>query len=102
MIGKILWTKPGLTRHLGIIDLGAVHSIGAPIHVYPLYENAFRAHQGQSIQQNNAESAKLYAGFAKVAEKNPLAWNHGKPPETEASIGTVAVKNRMICFPCGF
>ncbi|KAE9982254.1 hypothetical protein EG328_011050 [Venturia inaequalis] len=80
-------------------NLGAVHSIGAPIHVYPLYENAFRAHRGQSIQQNHAESVKLYGDFAKVAEKNPLAWNYGKPPETEASIGTVAKKNRMICFP---
>jgi hypothetical protein len=100
MIGKVPWTKLGLTRHLGYIDLGAVHSIGAPIHVYPLYENGFRAYRGQSIQQNNTESAQLYSNFAEVAEKNPLAWNHGKNPETEETIGTVTKKNRMICFPC--
>lgn len=100
MIGKITWTKIGLTKHLGYIDLGAIHSIGAPIHVYPLYENAFRAHRGQSIQQNNSESAKLYGNFASVAERNTLAWNHGKPIETETSIGTVTKKNRIICFPC--
>ena len=29
-------------------DLGAVHSIGAPIQVYPLFENGFRAHRHQS------------------------------------------------------
>ncbi|QDS69096.1 hypothetical protein FKW77_010182 [Venturia effusa] len=101
------WTKPKndgkivfspTNRELGS-NLGAVHSIGAPIHVYPLYENAFRAYRGQTIQQNNAESAKLYGDFAKVAEKNPVAWNYGKPAETEATIGTVAKKNRMICFP---
>jgi hypothetical protein len=98
-IGKTLWTKPSLTSY-GYIDLGAIHSIGAPIHVYPLYENGFRAHRRQSILQNNQESARLYGDFAKVAEKNPVAWNYGKPAETEKSIGTVTKKNRMISFPC--
>jgi hypothetical protein len=74
--------------------------VGLPIHVYPLYENAFRARRGQSIQENNLESAELYADFAKVAEKNPFAWNYGQPAATEEVIGTVSKKNRMICFPC--
>lgn len=74
--------------------------MGLPIHVYPMYENAFRAHRGQSIQENNHESAELYADFAKVAEKNPLAWNYGLRAATEQTIGTVTKKNRMICFPC--
>ncbi len=82
-------------------DIGAIHSIGAPIHVYPLFENAFRAHRGQSIAQNHDESAQLYADFAKVAEKQPYAWNYGKPVSKEV-IGTVTKKNRMICFPCEF
>ena len=80
--------------------IGTLHSVGLPIHIYPLYENAFRAHRGQSIQDNNKESAELYADFAKVAEGNPLAWNYGKPAATEKDIGTVSKKNRMICFPC--
>ncbi|GAB7349144.1 hypothetical protein MBLNU459_g8085t2 [Dothideomycetes sp. NU459] len=80
-------------------DLGGVHAIGAPIHVYPLYENAFRAHRGQSVAENNKESSQLYADFAQVAAQNPLAWNYGKPAETEESIGTVSKRNRMICFP---
>ncbi|CZT11141.1 uncharacterized protein RCO7_05574 [Rhynchosporium graminicola] len=81
--------------------IGTLHSVGLPIHVYPLYENAFRAHRGQSIQDNNQESAELYADFAKVAEQNPLAWNYGKPAATKEIISTVSKKNRMICFPCG-
>ncbi|RFU25534.1 hypothetical protein B7463_g10817, partial [Scytalidium lignicola] len=85
------------TRDLGQ-NLGAKHSIGAPIHVYPLYENGFRAHRGQSIEENNKESARLYAEFSKVAEKNSLAWNYGSS-QTEETIGTVTKKNRMICFP---
>lgn len=83
------------------VDLGTIHSVGLPIHVYPLYENGFRAHRGQSIAQNNRESARLYAEFSAVAEHNPVAWSHGKPAGTEESIGTVTKKNRMICFPCG-
>ncbi|KAH6722885.1 hypothetical protein BKA61DRAFT_533552 [Leptodontidium sp. MPI-SDFR-AT-0119] len=80
-------------------NIGTLHSIGLPIHVYPLYENGFRAHRGQSIPDNNRESAELYADFAKVAEGNPLAWNYGKPAATKDCIGTVSGKNRMICFP---
>ena len=82
--------------------VGTTHSIGLPVHVYPLYENAFRAHRGQSIAENNKESARLYAEFAKVAEKHPNAWNYGKPAETEETIGAVTKRNRMICFPCEF
>ncbi|KAF2679380.1 acetyl-CoA acetyltransferas-like protein [Lentithecium fluviatile CBS 122367] len=79
-------------------NLGGIHDLGAPIHIYPLYENAFRAHRGQSIKENHEESAKLYAEFSKVAEKNPYAWNCGKYDD-EKVIGTVSKKNRMIGFP---
>lgn len=80
-------------------DLGAIHQIGAPIHVYPLYENAFRAHHGQSLKANHQESAKLYADFSKVAAKNEYAWNQGKS-SAEDVIGKIGPKNRMICYPC--
>ena len=78
-----------------------MNDVGTPIHVYPLYENAFRAHRGQSLRDNNAESAELYAGFSAIAEKNPHAWFTGKRDSAE-TIGTVSKKNRMICFPCKF
>lgn len=68
--------------------------------MYPLYENGFRAHRGQTIRENNRESAKLYAAFAKIAEKNQIAWNYGQPAADEEAIGTVSETNRMICFPC--
>jgi hypothetical protein len=87
-----------LTKPLA--DLGTLHSVGLPIHVYPLYENAFRAHRNQSIAANDAESARLYADFAKVAESNPMSWNYGEKAKTESEIGTVGKRNRMICFPC--
>lgn len=91
-------------QHLGALnqnaDIGAIHGIGAPIHVYPLYENGFRAHRKQSMEQNNNESAQLYAMFAKVAERHPYAWSYNKPIATADFIGTVSKINRMICFPC--
>jgi hypothetical protein len=82
-----------------VTDLGAIHGIGVPLQIYPLYENGFRKYRGQSVEENNRESAKLYGDFAKVAEKNEFAWNFGKA-ETESSIGTLSKKNRMICYPC--
>lgn len=80
-------------------DIGGMHSIGAPIHIYPLYEAAFRAQRQQSLRENNEESAALYAAFAKVAAENPYSWNFGKPALKKEDIGSVSRKNRMICTP---
>lgn len=102
------WTKPDSsvdavfspsTIDLGQDNIGGIHSIGTPIQIYPLYENAFRAHRGQTPTENNDESATLYADFAQVAATNQYSWNHEKPPETKESIGVVSRKNRMICSP---
>lgn len=87
------------TYLIAYLDLGTTHLTGLPIHVYPLYENGFRAFRGQSIEQNNKESANLYAEFARVAENNPAAWNYGQKAATEESIRTVTKRNRMICLP---
>ena len=77
------------------VGIGTIHSIGLPIQVYALYENSFRAHRRQSIEENDAESARLYADFAKISKRN-----YDEPAPTEAEISTVTHKNRMICFPC--
>lgn len=74
--------------------------MGAPIQVYPLYENGFRAHRGQTSSENNSESAQLYANFSQVAAKHPFAWNYGKPPLGIDAIGNASKANRMICYPC--
>lgn len=89
------------SRHVADLasDIGGMHSIGAPIHIYPLYENAFRAHRHQTLPENNKESATLYAGFADVASKNPYSWSHGKPAASQQDIGNVSRTNRLICTP---
>ncbi|TGO13509.1 hypothetical protein BTUL_0068g00160 [Botrytis tulipae] len=100
------WTPPAgdprriLALPKGVETLGTIHQIGLPIHIYPLYENAFRAHRHQSQVENNAESAKLYAQFAAVAAENEFAWNKESAGKlSEESIGKVGKGNRMICWP---
>ena len=74
--------------------------MGAPIQIYPIYENGFRARRGQSFSDNNEESATLYAHFSQVAANHPFAWSYGQPPMNAKEIGTVSGTNRMICHPC--
>ncbi|TEY83824.1 hypothetical protein BOTCAL_0024g00330 [Botryotinia calthae] len=100
------WTPPvGDPRKIlalpeGVESLGTIHQIGLPIHIYPLYENAFRAHRHQSQVENSAESAKLYAQFAAVASGNEFAWNRDSAGKlSEEKIGKVGRGNRMICWP---
>ena len=106
VLGKVRTPKPAwrkvyvATYTRCVVGIGATHSIGLPIHIYALYENAFRAYRKQSIEQNNEESARLYAEFAKIAEQNEFAWNYGQEAPTAETISTVTAKNRMICFPC--
>ncbi|WEW58666.1 hypothetical protein PRK78_004134 [Emydomyces testavorans] len=93
------WTQPDepVTTVFSVKNAKLKESL--PVHVYPLYENGFRAHLRQSFAENNQESAQLYGEFAKIAEGNPYAWSYGKTAETPESIGTVTKRNRLICFP---
>ena len=77
-----------VAKKLGLVD---------PAQVYPLYEMAAQAAWGQTPEQAQAESARLWAQYAIVASQNPCAWNK-KAPSAEA-IATVDEDNRMICWP---
>ena len=41
--------------------------IGAPIQIYPLFENALRHHRGESIDDHLVRISELWAGFSRVA-----------------------------------
>ncbi|KXS09235.1 acetyl-CoA acetyltransferase [Gonapodya prolifera JEL478] len=75
------------------------HGLGAPIHTYPLFENALRHRREQTKADNERESAQLYAEFAQIAATRPASWSYGEKPLTETEIQTVGKKNRMICYP---
>lgn len=68
-----------------------------PAQVYPFYEMAAQAAWGQTPAQGHAESAALWARYAKVAQSNPNAWIRTAPDG--ATIGEVTAENRMINWP---
>ncbi|VTO91863.1 unnamed protein product [Fusarium graminearum] len=78
---------------------GATHSIGNPIQVYPLYENAYRKQNQQTYIENHHESAELYAQFDDIACQHPNSWRAGETPRKLENIKTVGKRNRMICTP---
>ncbi|KAF2223885.1 hypothetical protein BDZ85DRAFT_312074 [Elsinoe ampelina] len=108
-LSTLPWTSPSVpisqifsptTRPLPP-STAASHSIGAPIQVYPLYENGFRAHRKQTIRGNHEESTELYAEFAEVAGGNAYAWDYARG-RGRGQIGTVTDGkggNRMVCWP---
>ncbi|KAM3444367.1 hypothetical protein NHJ13734_001484 [Beauveria thailandica] len=78
---------------------GARHSVGLPIHVYPLYEIGRRAHLHHTAEQNNQESATMYASFDEIGSKNQYSWNYGEKPKSAEFIGSISKRNRIICDP---
>jgi acetyl-CoA C-acetyltransferase len=94
------WTPPEAMAgdpRVGSTDIEIRHGANAPLRIYPLFENAIRAHKGRSIADHQQRLAALCARLAQVAKDNPFAWfRDGKTAE---EIGTVTPENRMICFP---
>ena len=82
----------------GVIDpLAAAQGVLTPAQVYPLFETAWTARQGQTQSEGVASSAALWASYAEVARANPFAWHHDPP--AEQAIGDPASGNRWICWP---
>lgn len=73
------------------------YGLVVPVDVYPLYENAFRAAQGQTLAEGQAESGAIWAGFSQVAAANASAWI--REQRTTKAITEVTADNRPIAFP---
>lgn len=71
--------------------------IGAPIQLYPLFENALRHQRGESIDAHLVRISELWAGFSRVASQNPHAWL--REPRTAEEIRTISPQNRPVSFP---
>ena len=81
----------------GFTEAEARHGAVMPTRVYPLFENALRAHLGQTIDEHQQYVGELCSRFTKVAAKNPYAWF---PQErTPEEIITVSQSNRWVSFP---
>lgn len=75
----------------------AAHGLNFPTNVYPMLENALRAHLGRSIDDHNRVLGRLFAPFSQVAAANPYAWF--PTARTPEELISVTDNNRMVGFP---
>jgi acetyl-CoA C-acetyltransferase len=100
---QLPWPVRGNPEHVvgdtrnGFSDVEARHGAVMPTRMYPLFENAIRAHAGRTIEEHQAHLGRLCARMTAVAAANPYAWfpEERKPEE----ITSVRPDNRWVCFP---
>lgn len=73
------------------------YGLSAPVDVYPLYENAGRASYGQSLEEAQAETGRIWSQFSEVAESNRHAWL--KKRVAADQIVEPSASNRPIAHP---
>jgi acetyl-CoA C-acetyltransferase len=100
---ELPWHKRGNPKFVegdtraGFTDSESLHGAQRPIMMYPLFENALRAHLGLSIEEHRKRLGTLYERFSAVAAANHHAWF--REAYTADQISTVSPDNRMVCFP---
>lgn len=78
-------------------DFDRDRGLAAPINLYPIFESAIRAANGESIDAHRDRVSQLWARFNEVAVANPYAWF--RQPMTAAEIREPSSSNRMVGFP---
>jgi len=97
------WTPRGRPKanagdaRFGISELESLHGANQAITVYPLFENALRAHYGRTIDEHQRALGELCARFTAVAAQHPNAWF--PQVRTAQDIAAVSQENRMVSFP---
>ena len=89
-------TLLGEAKH-GTSDHEVSHGLQLPTTIYPLFENALRAHYGRGLGAHRDRLGELCHGFSAVAAHNPYAWFQQE--RSAAEITTVTPQNRFIGFP---
>ena len=79
------------------IDLEQERGLAAPINLYPIFESAVRAANGETIEAHRDRVSELWGRFNEVAVDNPYAWY--RTPMTAAEIRDPSPSNRMVGFP---
>ncbi len=81
----------------GCSAVEAAHGLEFPSNVYPMFENAYRASQGQDLPTHTRSMGELFAPLSKVASSNPYAWF--RKEHSVDDLITVSPQNRMVGFP---
>lgn len=68
-----------------------------PMHAFSLYENALRAHRGETPQAHQEKIARLWERMAAVAARNPDAWSR-EGLSAEAILAPEG-GNRLVAYP---
>lgn len=84
-------------KRFGNNDYELDHFMDMPVRIYPLIENALRAKEGLTIEQQFENLGKFGETFSAVAAKNPYAWSRNSLTATQ--VITPSPQNRMISFP---
>ncbi|MCH8813962.1 MAG: acetyl-CoA acetyltransferase [Chloroflexi bacterium] len=97
------WTERGTPGQLvgdsrtAFTEIEARHGATLPNRMYPLFENAIRAHLGHSIDDHQAHLGRLYSRLSAVAADNPDAWfQTALSPD---DITNITPDNRWVSFP---
>ncbi len=78
-------------------ELEVNRGLSAPVGIYPLFENARRRTQGETLEEHRRRLGTLWSSFSEVAVSNPFAWI---PEFVDAeAIITPTPSNRMIAEP---
>ncbi|MBW2284337.1 MAG: acetyl-CoA acetyltransferase [Deltaproteobacteria bacterium] len=80
-----------------ITELELKYGLMAPLHVYALFENSLRAHEGLTIEQQRRELGEFCEKMSGLAAGNPYAWF--PKARTAAEITDTSAQNRMVSFP---
>ncbi|MGQ4873122.1 MAG: hypothetical protein ACP6IY_03525 [Promethearchaeia archaeon] len=81
----------------GINEFENKYKVKFPPYTYAMFETAFRAHIGHSLEQHRIHMGKLFEYFSVLASKNPYAWSQRKYNFDEITIPSQ--ENRYICHP---
>lgn len=73
------------------------HGATVPTSIYPLFENAIRAHAGRAPDEHRMYLGRLFEPFSRTAAQNPYAWF--RTPRTASEIATPTPENRYIGYP---
>ena len=73
------------------------HRVLAPMHCYPLFENAIRGDRGSSVQQHLDSMGRLFAPFSEIAANNPYAFRQKGYSAQE--LATPEGRNRFLAHP---
>ena len=78
-------------------DFDEERGLAAPINLYPVFESAVRAANGETIEAHRDRVSRLWETFNRVAVDNPYAWF--REPMTAEEIRNPSPSNRMVGFP---